>query len=1157
MTRHSFAILSSCCVLAFAAVPLTSAGGYWPFDGDLRDHSGQGHDAYPAMHAPAPQFVPGQQGQALLGGREPVQVPDRAELRLAPGLRIGCRLRFDTLPPGGYFPVVIKEKEYMLRVNPPEEGRSFGFFLHMDGWERRVQSAEPVRTGVWYEVEAAWDGSELTLAVNGDVTRQERTGTPKPSATPLALGAPGTILDEVRIENPNAAFVGVANWPFDGDLRDRSGREHDFAAENPRFAQGRKGQALQAGPEALSLPDHPDFQLEPGLHIECAVRFDQMPAGIAPIVMKDGEYQLRVNPPQEGSRLAFFVNLDGWEPRVTAGPKVEPGVWYHIIAQWDGLNLSLMVNGDRQQTSRAGLARPTANPLTVGPLPGIVDELRIENPRLPVLRLDELEWEHSLLRAGRPERISTTLRNYGSPAENCTVTLELPPGAECLGPAAIELGSFGKGDEKPLEWTVRAPGKITATATLRLTGDGLEPVLHRRLLPFFPATDPAHPTEGWTPPEPAATATTYYVDSAAGNNANPGTSPATPWRDFTNINGRTLGPGERLLIKRGSVINQELVLSAEGTPEAWAEIGAYGSGPRPAIRRNWHIADRCALVRNPSFLRIRSLRLSHAAQGLVVNYSKTGHRGLLIEDCIAHHIEGLYRFNSHGIPEWRGHRGPEGGGLNSSAGIAIVGAAAEDLVVRDCEMFQCSWGFFVKGDGVIVDRVYCHDNFAYNTSPHPAMVAVRRSYLQNSIFDASGYHASAGTMGIMLVDTQGFIIRNCLFQNQPDSGSHDQGGIDFENRGNGCLIDRCTFRNNAGAAIEVLGLKAPQTRNIEIANSRFFRNNTAIKLGPAEIYIWGKSKDPMVCCSTGVVHGNGYVLHPGVEFFVNEAPKTTRWTLHDNTEYASPEALDQAMPFNNPPAVAAGPDIWTDQPTVPLAGTVADDGRSGQPLTIAWEVLDGPGPVAFADPAAATTSATFAVPGDYLLRLVADDGELWLSDLLHVHLLPPGTTVAKAWSFNTNLDKEGWTEANLGTKTLEWPDQQWASVSHPVKYVAGGHYLVAIEETVDAHLLSPAAVGLDLDRNRTLRIRFQNHTPATHMRLRFTTETNPAWDDARAHTFTVVANDNAPREYTLDMAAVPGWNGKLDQLRLDLATGTPLTGTCRIDYLWIGSQPGQ
>ena len=59
------------------------------------------------------------------------------------------------------------------------------------------------------------------------------------------------------------------------------------------------------------------------------------------------------------------------------------------------------------------------------------------------------------------------------------------------------------------------------------------------------------------------------------------------------------------------------------------------------------------------------------------------------------------------------------------------------------------------------------------------------------------------------------------------------------------------------------------------------------------------------------------------------------------------------------------------------------------------------------------------------LRLVADDGELWLSDMVAVHILPKGTSVAAAWEFNTNLDKEGWTEVNPGTRVRQWPNPDW------------------------------------------------------------------------------------------------------------------------------------
>lgn len=667
----------------------------------------------------------------------------------------------------------------------------------------------------------------------------------------------------------------------------------------------------------------------------------------------------------------------------------------------------------------------------------------------------------------------------------------------------------------------------------------------------------------------ARSATTYYVDGLGGKNSNAGTAPEAAWQDFSNINGHTLIAGERLLIKRGSVINQELNIEAHGTPEQWAEIGAYGEGARPLIRRNWDINDRCVLVHNPDYLHIRSLAVSHAGKGLTVVFTTPGHGGLVIEDCIAHHIEGLYRTDSSGLPEWR-HFQPvkDEGPANhqGSAGIGIKGSG-HDITVRDCEVFQNSWGFFINGNQVKLDRIYCHHNYAFNTSPHPALISVTNIVMQNCVFDAAGYHAHAGTMGIMLVAPVNLAIRNCTFRNQPDSGCYDEGGLDFEAHGENCVIENCTFQNNAGAAIEVLGLSRPQPKNVAIRHSRFIQNNWAQKLGPAEIFIWGLPKaSSNVCCSTGAICDNGYVLLPGVKFFTNAAPNTTQWTVTNNTAYSSVKALDKAMPLNNPPVVSAGDDIIADRAGVRLRGKVTDDGRpTGKKLTVRWELLDGPGTVTFADAASAKCDATFSAPGDYLLRLVGDDGELWTSSMVTVHIVPRGVSVAKIWEFNKPLDKDGWTEADLGTQictnyiSTDKPktSQKIGSISYPVHYVAGGYYIVALENAPHAHLLSADDLGVSLKRNKTVRLRLQNHTTATNMTLRFVTRDDEKWNDAKSKCFAVTPNDNGPRAYVVDMSALPGWSGKLRQLRLDLTGGQAATGTCRIDYIWIGdSKPG-
>ncbi|MGU3646450.1 carboxypeptidase regulatory-like domain-containing protein [Microbacterium sp. C23T] len=51
---------------------------------------------------------------------------------------------------------------------------------------------------------------------------------------------------------------------------------------------------------------------------------------------------------------------------------------------------------------------------------------------------------------------------------------------------------------------------------------------------------------------PAGSGTTYYVDSAAGDDAADGTSAATAWRTLGKVNAAQFGPGDRILLRAGS-----------------------------------------------------------------------------------------------------------------------------------------------------------------------------------------------------------------------------------------------------------------------------------------------------------------------------------------------------------------------------------------------------------------------------------------------------------------------------------------------------------------------------------------------------------------------------------------------------------------------------
>lgn len=77
--------------------------------------------------------------------------------------------------------------------------------------------------------------------------------------------------------------------------------------------------------------------------------------------------------------------------------------------------------------------------------------------------------------------------------------------------------------------------------------------------------------------------TTYYVDSAAGNDSASGTTTSTAWKSLAKVNAADLKPGSQVLFKRGGSWTGTLTLAESGSPEAPITIGAYGSGALPKI----------------------------------------------------------------------------------------------------------------------------------------------------------------------------------------------------------------------------------------------------------------------------------------------------------------------------------------------------------------------------------------------------------------------------------------------------------------------------------------------------------------------------------------------------------------------------------------------
>jgi RHS repeat-associated protein len=172
--------------------------------------------------------------------------------------------------------------------------------------------------------------------------------------------------------------------------------------------------------------------------------------------------------------------------------------------------------------------------------------------------------------------------------------------------------------------------------------------------------------------------------------------------------------------------------------------------------------------------------------------------------------------------------------------------------------------------------------------------------------------------------------------------------------------------------------------------------------------------------------------------FTEPGTYVLRLTANDSLLTVFDEMSVEVIPRNQPPEVNAGPDQTIELPhTATMAGVVTDDALPrGSTVTRTWSVVNGPGAVTFADVHDLSTVVTFAAPGDYTLRLTADDTEFTVSDdvVITVHpenqppvvnagpdqtlRLPAGATL------NGSATDDGWPFGSTLTTS-------WSKVSGP------------------------------------------------------------------------------------------------------------------------------
>lgn len=173
------------------------------------------------------------------------------------------------------------------------------------------------------------------------------------------------------------------------------------------------------------------------------------------------------------------------------------------------------------------------------------------------------------------------------------------------------------------------------------------------------------------------TSVSYFIDPSKGDDLNAGTSPASAWKSFANLEGLVLQPGEKLLLKSGVTFNERLTVSGRGSADSPVYIGAYGRGTMPVISApdSSYFAVK---VTNSDYLTISGIEIiNHGSNNLA---GRTGLHIEVVNYGVSHNVtaDGLYIHDVNGSLVKR-----QGGGSGIYISYAPVGRRMGEEYARD------------------------------------------------------------------------------------------------------------------------------------------------------------------------------------------------------------------------------------------------------------------------------------------------------------------------------------------------------------------------------------------------------------------------------------------------------------------------------------------
>lgn len=423
-----------------------------------RDTSGRGHNADVRG---ARQPAGAARAELLLDGQSGLVIPDAEFLRGPNGFTLEAEFRFSAVDRS--MNLLSKEGEYLLRLDPPQEGGRISFFVNVAGsLEPRVRG--PVaEVGKQYRVYATWDGAKATLWVNGVSYAVNRGGALNPQGAPVLVGLPSQF-GPAGLQGALGA-VRLYDYPLsDGEVL---WRHYDLLDQSPNARRERRTRFEFAdNTEGWAGRNVEGLRAEDGVlrakvgGYGCLL----LQRGLAVPAVGHEYLSLRMSATTgQSARLTFLTGKTPADVRSVELPLKADGRMHAYVVrladypEWRGDLLSLAL-----EPSDAA-AEVSVDFLALAPKPDAPAELTVS----------DLTTDAVILRAGRPVTVTATVTNSGGPGEGLRAELALPEGVTIRDEAALHLPPLAHGESCPVAWRVEASSAVSGQAVVTVTGPGV------------------------------------------------------------------------------------------------------------------------------------------------------------------------------------------------------------------------------------------------------------------------------------------------------------------------------------------------------------------------------------------------------------------------------------------------------------------------------------------------------------------------------------------------------------------------------------------------------------------------------------------------------------------------------------------------------------